>query len=75
MTESSYLSIKQIYEWLEEVKDQEIPVLSLVDLGVITEVQIDNGAVKIELTPTFAGCPAMDFMKNEVIEKIGRAHV
>ena len=70
MTEASYLSIKQIYEWLEEVKDPEIPVLSLVDLGVITEVQIDNGAVKIELTPTFAGCPAIDFMKNEVIEKL-----
>ena len=70
MINISQLSIKQVNEWLEEVKDPEIPVLSLVDLGVITEVEIDNEAVKIELTPTFAGCPAMDFMKNEVIDKL-----
>ncbi len=64
------ISIKQVYEWLEEVKDPEIPVLSLVDLGVITEVEIDGEKVRVELTPTFAGCPAMDVMKNEVIEKL-----
>lgn len=63
-------SIKKIYEWLEEVKDPEIPVLSLVDLGVITEVELDGDKVSVELTPTFAGCPAMEVMKNEVIEKL-----
>jgi ring-1,2-phenylacetyl-CoA epoxidase subunit PaaD len=70
MTHSPHLSITKVYEWLEEVKDPEIPVLSLVDLGVITEVKIDGNQVSIELTPTFAGCPAMDVMKNEVIEKL-----
>ena len=64
------LTISKIYSWLEEVKDPEIPVLSLVDLGVITEVEIDGDQVKVELTPTFTGCPAMDMMKNEVIEKL-----
>ncbi len=59
------ISKAQIYSWLEEVKDPEIPVLSLVDLGVITEVQIGD-TVKIEMTPTFVGCPAMDYMKAEV---------
>jgi ring-1,2-phenylacetyl-CoA epoxidase subunit PaaD len=63
-------SVKQVYEWLEDVKDPEIPVLSLVDLGVITEVAIVNNKVRIEMTPTFAGCPAMDVMKSEVIEKL-----
>ena len=63
-------SIAEIYQWLEEVKDPEIPVLSLVDLGVITEVAIDGQKVKIELTPTFAGCPAMEVMKSEIIEKL-----
>jgi ring-1,2-phenylacetyl-CoA epoxidase subunit PaaD len=67
---SAPISITKIYEWLEEVKDPEIPVLSLVDLGVVTEVEIDGDAVSIELTPTFAGCPAMDVMRNEVIEKL-----
>lgn len=57
---------EQIYEWLEEVKDPEIPVLSLVDLGVITHVEISAGEIKIEMTPTFVGCPALDYMKAEV---------
>ena len=55
-----------IYTWLEEVKDPEIPVLSLVDLGVITDVQLNDGAVVIEMTPTFVGCPALDMMKSEI---------
>lgn len=55
---------------LEDVKDPEIPVLSLVDLGVITNIGIDGEAVVIEMTPTFVGCPAMDFMKAEVLEKL-----
>lgn len=63
-------SIAEIYQWLEEVKDPEIPVLSLVDLGVITEVEINGAKVKIELTPTFAGCPAMEVMKTEITDKL-----
>ena len=57
---------EQIFQWLEEVKDPEIPVLSLVDLGVITEVEVSGNEVKIEMTPTFVGCPALDYMKSEV---------
>ncbi|MEK6783152.1 MAG: 1,2-phenylacetyl-CoA epoxidase subunit PaaD [Bacteroidota bacterium] len=64
------LTISKIYSWLEEVKDPEIPVLSLVDLGVITEVEINGDHVRVELTPTFTGCPAMEMMRNEVHEKL-----
>ena len=64
------LTISKIYSWLVEVKDPEIPVLSLVDLGVVTEVELDDEHVRIELTPTFTGCPAMEMMKSEVIEKL-----
>ena len=60
------MTTAQIYQWLEEVKDPEIPVLSLVDLGVITEVEVSDSAVKIEMTPTFVGCPALDYMKAEI---------
>lgn len=62
------MTTETVLGWLDEVKDPEIPVLSLVDLGVITEVVIENGSVRVEMTPTFVGCPAMDYMKNEVIE-------
>jgi ring-1,2-phenylacetyl-CoA epoxidase subunit PaaD len=57
-----------IYTWLEEVKDPEIPVLSLVDLGVITGIETRENSVKIEMTPTFVGCPALDMMKSEIAE-------
>jgi len=57
-----------IYNWLQEVKDPEIPVLSLVDLGVINSVVIKVEAVQIEMTPTFVGCPALDMMKLEIVE-------
>lgn len=62
------LTKEDIYTWLEEVKDPEIPVLSLVDLGVITDIEIKDNGVNVEMTPTFVGCPALDMMKSEVLE-------
>lgn len=59
-------SIDKLYAWLEEVRDPEIPVLSLVDLGVITDLKIEGESVFVEMTPTFVGCPALDFMKQEI---------
>lgn len=64
----SEITRENIFEWLSEVKDPEIPVLSLVDLGVIRNVTIDGDAVSIEMTPTFVGCPALDMMQNEIRE-------
>jgi len=58
---------EQVLTWLDEVKDPEIPVLSLVDLGVITEVEVLEDGVRVSMTPTFVGCPAMDYMRSEVI--------
>ncbi|AHM62555.1 phenylacetate-CoA oxygenase, paaj subunit [Flammeovirgaceae bacterium 311] len=56
-----------VREWLEAVKDPEIPVLSLNDLGVITGITVINERhVRVRMTPTFVGCPALDFMKQEV---------
>jgi len=60
------VSHEDVLQWLEEVKDPEIPVLSLVDLGVITSVEVFSDKVFIEMTPTFVGCPALDIMKDEV---------
>jgi ring-1,2-phenylacetyl-CoA epoxidase subunit PaaD len=61
-----------IYHWLEDVKDPEIPVLSLVDLGVITQVSIHQDKVLIEMTPTFVGCPALDMMKSDIREVLAK---
>jgi ring-1,2-phenylacetyl-CoA epoxidase subunit PaaD len=68
-------TVPEIYQWLEEVKDPEIPVLSLVDLGVITSVAVHEGKVHIEMTPTFVGCPALDLMQQEITEALTRRNV
>jgi len=62
------LTQDQVRSWLEEVKDPEIPVLSLVDLGVITAIDIAGDQVRVEMTPTFVGCPALEVMKEEVLQ-------
>jgi ring-1,2-phenylacetyl-CoA epoxidase subunit PaaD len=70
------LTKEKVINWLQEVMDPEIPVLSLVDLGVITEVHIeDNNKVRVEMTPTFAGCPAMDYMVSDVKEVLSKHDV
>ncbi len=56
---------------LHEVMDPEIPRLSVVDLGVITNVEIgNNNAVRVTMTPTFSGCPALHVMKNAIRERL-----
>jgi ring-1,2-phenylacetyl-CoA epoxidase subunit PaaD len=65
----------QVWEALEEIPDPEIPVVSLVDLGVIRSVDVENGHVRIEFTPTFLGCPALEFMKRAMEEKVPGAEV
>lgn len=51
---------------LKTVSDPEIPVLSVLDLGVIREAIEENGIVKIKLTPTYSGCPAMDVIADDL---------
>ena len=65
----------EIWELLEEIPDPEIPVISLVDLGVIRSVDVENGHVHIEFTPTFLGCPALEYMKRAIEEKVPGAEV
>ena len=60
----------QVWEALEEIPDPEIPVISLVDLGVIRSVDVREGQVHVEFTPTFLGCPALEVMKRAMEEKV-----
>ena len=56
---------------LESVCDPEIPTISVVDMGIITDVVvIDENNVRVAMTPTFVGCPAIDVMKNDVLQAV-----
>ena len=58
------ISTKEIYNWLSSVTDPEVPVLSILDLGIVRDVALteSNGETQatIIITPTYSGCPAMD---------------
>ena len=59
-----------VWEALAEVEDPEIPVISLVDLGVVRNVRVDGERVHVEFTPTFLGCPALEVMRSQMAEAI-----
>ena len=51
---------------LEQVSDPEIPVLSIMDMGVVRSAIIENNIVKVQITPTYSGCPAMDVIGDDI---------
>ena len=51
---------ERVYEVLATVKDPEIPVISIIDLGIVREVRIVDSLIEIDITPTYSGCPALD---------------
>jgi ring-1,2-phenylacetyl-CoA epoxidase subunit PaaD len=63
---------QDVWEALAEVPDPEIPVISLVDLGVIKEVVVADDSVRIDVTPTFMGCPALETMEREMRARVAR---
>ena len=68
------MTAEQVWAALAEVPDPEIPVISLVDLGVVRDVAVDGDRVTIEFTPTFLGCPALDAMRvrmDEAVRSLG----
>jgi ring-1,2-phenylacetyl-CoA epoxidase subunit PaaD len=61
-----------VWAALDEIPDPEIPAISLVDLGVIRSVDVRDGRVRIEFTPTFLGCPALEAMRSAMEERVER---
>ena len=55
---------------LQEVMDPEIPMLSIVDLGIVRKVDIDGHTIAVEIMPTFVGCPALDVIKEGIQERL-----
>ena len=64
------VTAEQVWDAFQEIPDPEIPVISLVDLGVIRSVDVREGHVRVEFTPTFLGCPALEVMKRALEESV-----
>jgi ring-1,2-phenylacetyl-CoA epoxidase subunit PaaD len=68
------VTAEQVWDALAEIPDPEIPVVSLVELGVVKDVQVDGDCVHVDFTPTFLGCPALEVMQRAMaasIEELG----
>ena len=64
------VTVEAVWDALAEIPDPEIPVISLVDLGVVKGIEVEDDAVRVDFTPTFMGCPALEVMQRAMEEKI-----
>ena len=71
-TTKQYIDPKLV-KILEAVSDPEIPVLSIMDMGVVRSAVVENDIVKVEITPTYSGCPAMDVIGDDITKALKEA--
>ncbi len=60
------ISSKKFWEILKQITDPEIPVLSIIDLGIVRDIHADENNTEIFITPTYSGCPAMDVISMNI---------
>ena len=60
------ISSKKVWQILEQITDPEIPVISIIDLGIVRDILVDENNVEIFITPTYSGCPAMDVISMNI---------
>lgn len=65
----------EIWNYLEEVFDPEVPVLTVVDLGVVRSVKVTENNCHVVITPTYSGCPAMKRMEEDIKDKLAEKGV
>lgn len=64
------LNTNQIYNWISDIPDPEIPVISIKDLGMLRTVEFENGQYVVTITPTYTACPAMKMIEDQIKERL-----
>ncbi len=66
------LDEQQVWEALKDVPDPELPAISVVDMGIVRQIQIDTAmsSIQVDITPTFAGCPALSQIRLGIRERL-----
>ena len=72
MVASVQTSVAEVWEWLELVPDPEIPVISVVDLGVVRDVAWNDNVLEVTITPTYSGCPAMSVIALDIETELAK---
>jgi len=63
-------TVQQVWEWLTAIPDPEIPVLSLVDLGIVRRITALPDGVEVEVSPTYSGCPATEVIEKSIVDTL-----
>lgn len=63
---------EEIWKILNEVTDPEIPVLTVIDMGVVRDVVIHENEIEVSITPTYSGCPAMEMIASDIKSALGK---
>ncbi|MDQ0338967.1 ring-1,2-phenylacetyl-CoA epoxidase subunit PaaD [Caldalkalibacillus uzonensis] len=64
------MNTSAVWEKLKQVKDPELPTVSIVDMGMVKDVSVREKQMEIQLIPTFVGCPALEIIKQEVLKQL-----
>ena len=70
MTTKNNYTKEQVWEFLSEIPDPEIPVITITELGVVRKVEVQKNNATITITPTYTGCPAMQLFEDEIIKTL-----
>lgn len=70
MKTTQQIAEQTIWDALQEVMDPEIPMLSIVDLGIVRKVSVSDDSLAVEIMPTFVGCPALEMIKESIQERL-----
>ncbi|MES2073639.1 MAG: 1,2-phenylacetyl-CoA epoxidase subunit PaaD [Pseudomonadota bacterium] len=74
-TLTQHIDKEMVYALLQAVPDPEIPVVSIQELGILREINIDGGRVEVIITPTYSGCPAMQTIAQDICSALQRAGI
>ena len=62
----------QVWDWLSELTDPEIPVVTLREMGILRQVQVQDDHIAVTITPTYSGCPAMSQIEADIVALLAR---
>src|SRR5665213_207029 len=66
----SAINKEQIWDFLKEIPDPEVPAINIVELGVVRDVLMEDDKIQITITPTYSGCPAMKVMEEDILSTL-----
>ena len=70
MSQTVEITEQKIWDYLKEVLDPEVPVLNVVELGIVREVELNGDSINVVVTPTYSGCPAMQVIEDDIAAKL-----